>query len=191
MDDELIERIKAITNNGELYYDYNDDIDLARKTSFEICRDYNNGILHRNKYDLKKLKKLFAYLGENVRIEANFLTEFGFNLSIGNNVTILQDVSFIDCARLIIEDNVIIGPHCGIYTSNHAQEPELRKQHYCYEQPIKIRENVCLGGGVLLCPGVTIGKNTMVLPGSVVVNDLPANVVAAGNPCQKIRALAD
>ena len=191
MDNELIERVKTITNSGELYDDYNEDIELARITSFKICRSYNNEVLHRNNYDLRKFKKLFAHLGENVRIEANFLTEFGFNLSIGNNVTILQDVSFIDCASVMIEDNVIIGPHCGIYTSNHAQEPALRKKHYCYEQPIKLEKNICLGGGVLLCPGITIGQNTMILPGSVVVNDLPPNVVAAGNPCQKIRVLGD
>jgi len=189
MDQELIARVKAITNSGQLYYDYNEDIDAAREYSFKICRQYNNLVREHNEYRQELLQSLFARLGKNVRIEANFLTEFGFNLEIGDNVTILHDVSFIDCTSVTIGDNVTIGPHCGLYTANHAEEPKLRANHYCYEQPIKIEKNVVVGGGSLIAPGVTIGQGSIIQAGSIVVKDLPANSFCVGDPCHAIRKL--
>ena len=191
MEQDLIKRVQAITNGGELYYDYNEEIDLARDYSFKICRQYNDLVQHQNEYHYELLAGLFAHLGKNVKIEANFLTEFGFNLSVGDNVTILQDVSLIDCTFVTIGNNVVIGPHCGIYTANHAEDPKLRANHYCYERPIVIEDDVVIGGGSVIAPGVKIGAGSIVQAGSVVVKDLPTNSFCLGDPCQAIRKLRE
>ena len=189
MEQAAIRRVQAITNSGELYDDFNPEIDQARQESFAICRRYNELINHENKYCPELLAAYFKAFGKDVRIEADFLTEFGFNLALGDRVHIMHDVKIIDCAPVTIGSDTTIGPNCGIYTASHAENPSLRAQHYCYEKPIEIGENVALGANVVVCPGAKIGANTIIGAGSVVVGEIPENVIAAGNPCRILRKI--
>lgn len=189
MEKATIKRVQAITNGGQLYDDFNPEIDQARRESFEKCRRYNNLIIQKNEYHPEILADYFGYFGQEIRIEPNFLTEFGFNLHLGDRVTIMHDVKIIDCAPVIIGPDVTIGPNCGLYTASHAENPILRAAHYCYEKPITIGSNVSLGASVTVCPGAKIGANTIIGAGAIVVGEIPANVVAAGNPCRVIRKI--
>jgi maltose O-acetyltransferase len=95
----------------------------------------------------------------------------------------------MDVARVTIGDDVQIGPNVQLLTATHPVEPGPRRDKWESAQPIAIGNNVWLGGGAIVCPGVTIGENTVVGAGAVVVKDLPANVLAAGNPARVIRQI--
>ncbi|MGX5376907.1 sugar O-acetyltransferase [Ligilactobacillus sp. LYQ135] len=180
---EEIEHVKAITNSGKLYYDYDPLIEKARNYAFYICREYNRS------QDLNLLKELFGKMDENAQIEYNFITEFGFNLYSGKNLIIGNDVKMIDCNVITIGDNVNIGSNVGMYTSNHALDPEKRANHWCSEQPITIGDNVSIGNDVTILPGITIGDNTIIESGSVVTKDISANKIASGVPCREVENL--
>jgi maltose O-acetyltransferase len=97
----------------------------------------------------------------------------------------------LDCNRVDIGENVLLGPYVQIYTAYHSTNPETRLTGRELAAPIKIGNNVWIGGGAIICPGVKIGDNTSIGAGSVVVKDIPANVVAVGNPCRVIRHLSE
>ena len=95
----------------------------------------------------------------------------------------------LDCARVTIGNNVLIGPNCGIYTAIHPLDSETRLQGLETAQPITIKDGVWLGGNVVILPGVTIGEKTVIGAGSVVTKDIPDHVLAYGNPCRVIKTL--
>jgi len=97
----------------------------------------------------------------------------------------------LDGGGIEIGNNVLLGPRVGIYTSNHAIDPAERVAGGCYAKPVKIGNNVWVGGGVNINQGVTIGDNTVIGSGSVVTRSIPANVVAAGVPCRVIREITE
>ena len=134
---------------------------------------------------------LFGDLGSYAEIGKGFITEFGFNLHVGDYFYAGQNLKVIDCNVIKIGDYVTIGDNCGIYTSNHAFDPQKRADHWCSDHPITIGNRVSVGNDVTILPNITIGDNTVVQSGSVVTHDLPANVVAAGAPCTVIENLSD
>lgn len=182
-----IEHVKHITNSGNLYYDYDPLIEKARNYAFYVCRQYNQSFINDGKGDLTLLRSLFGKIGQNVQIDNGFITEFGFNTYIENNVVIGQDLKMIDCNTIKIGENVTIGNQVGIYTSNHAMDPEKRATHWCSEQAITLNNNVFIEDGVTILPGITIGENTIIKAASVVTKNIPVNVVAAGIPCKVIK----
>ena len=113
-------------------------------------------------------------------IQSPFYCDFGFNISIGENFFSNYNLVILDVAPVIIGDNVLFGPNVSLYTAGHPIHPISRNSGYEYGIPITIGDNVWLGGNVVVTPGVTIGENSVVAAGSVVVKDIPANVVAAG-----------
>ena len=90
----------------------------------------------------------------------------------------------LDAAKVTFGDNVFIGPNCGFYTSGHPLDIELRNKGIEYAKPIKIGNNVWIGGNCVILPGITIGDNVTIGAGSIVTKDIPSNVVAYGNPCK-------
>ncbi len=97
----------------------------------------------------------------------------------------------LDCAKVTIGDNVFIGPNVGIYTAGHPIHPEKRNEGYEHAFPITIGNNVWIGGHVVINPDITIGDNTVIASGSVVTKDIPANVIAMGNPCKIYREITE
>lgn len=120
-------------------------------------------------------------------IEPPFYFCYGRHITIGSGTYINVNCSFIDDGRITIGDRVMFGPAVTIATVGHPIHPGLREYMYC--DPVTIRDNCWIGANSVICPGVTIGENTVIGAGSVVTKDIPANCVAAGNPCRVIRRI--
>lgn len=143
------------------------------------------------------LLELLGGMGENVGIGAPFHCDHGDNIFLGNDVVIGMNCTFVDNQKIRIGDRVMLAPNVQIYTASHPVLPEERlvsdwkgKRNTffrTYARPVTIEDNVWIGGGCIILPGVTIGKNSVIGAGSVVNRHIPANCVAVGNPCRVIR----
>ena len=110
---------------------------------------------------------------------------------MGDNFFANYGCIILDCNKVIIGDNVLLGPNVQIYTAAHPTNAKERLRGMEYAKPIVIGNNVWIGGGAIICPGVTIGDNVTIGAGSVVTKDIPANVVGAGNPCRIVREIVN
>jgi maltose O-acetyltransferase len=147
--------------------------------------DAFNALSARNVTEKDRLiRTIFASVGENVHFEKGMRIDYGCNTSIGSNVFINFNFVLLDCAPVTIGNNVFIAPDVQIYTAQHPLDPFSRNQHIGSARPITIGDDVWIGGGCIILPGVTIGKGSTIGAGSVVKHDIPAGVIAAGNPCQ-------
>jgi maltose O-acetyltransferase len=135
------------------------------------------------------LTDLLGAFGEDSEIRPPFRCDYGSQTFIGARTFANFGLMVLDVATVTIGDDVQIGPNVQILTPIHPIEPGPRRDKWEAAKPIAIGDNVWLGGGVIVCPGVTIGENTVVGAGAVVTKDLPANVVAVGNPARVIRHL--
>lgn len=146
------------------------------------------------------LSELFAKIGNNVKIDVPFYCDYGQHISIGNNVIININCTFVDCNKITIGNNVLIASNVQIYTTTHPvniSDRLLDNWSYnnphaffnTYSLPVTIEDNVWIGGGVIILPGVTIGKNSVIGAGSVVNKSIPPNSLAVGNPCKVIRKI--
>ncbi|GIH20813.1 sugar O-acetyltransferase [Rugosimonospora africana] len=136
------------------------------------------------------LAELLGALGEGTEIRPPFHCDYGYQTFIGARTFANFGLVCLDVARVTIGDDVQIGPNVQLLTPTHPVEAGPRRDKWEAARPIAIGDNVWLGGGAIVCPGVTIGENTVVGAGAVVTRDLPANVVAVGNPARVIRHLA-
>ena len=135
------------------------------------------------------LGELLATFGEGAEIRPPFRCDYGFQTSFGARSFANFGLVVLDVATVTIGEDVQIGPNVQLLTATHPLEPGPRRDKWEAAEPIVIGDNVWLGGGAIVCPGVTIGENTVVGAGSVVVKDLPADVVAVGSPARAIRDL--
>lgn len=135
------------------------------------------------------LVELLGSIGEDVVIRPPLVMDCGYQTTIGAHTFINANAVILDVARVTIGERCQIGPNVQILTPTHPLEPETRAQGWEAAKPITIGDNVWLSGGVIVCPGVTIGRNTVVGAGAVVTHDLPPRIVAAGNPARVIREL--
>ena len=115
-------------------------------------------------------------------IEPPFYCDYGYNIYLGKKVFINFNCCILDVSEVKIGDNVFIGPNVQIYTASHPMDSKSRNSLLVYAKPINIGDNVWIGGSAVICPGVTIGKGAVIAAGAVVVKDVPANVMVAGNP---------
>lgn len=176
------ERIK----NGKLFTDYCEGLPEDRITCKVAMQAFNNS----SPTDPQKRMELAADLfGKPIKawIEPPFYCCYGTNISIGEGSYINFNCNFVDDGEIIIGQKVMFGPAVTIATVGHPINPDMRE--YMYTNPVTIGDNCWIGAGVTICPGSTIGENTVIGAGSVVVGDIPANVVAAGNPCKVIREI--
>ena len=176
---------------GQVYNDFDEDLFNRRVEAKKLFRAYNKTEDDEVEKRAVILKALFKEIGKDVWIEPDFRCEFGKNITIGHHVYINFGCIILDCADVVIGDHVLIGPNCGIYPVNHSYDAEERIQGGCYGKSVKIGDRVWLGGDVKILPGVTIGEDTIIRTGSIVTKDIPAGVIAAGNPCRVIREITD
>lgn len=172
---------------GELYLADDPELRAARERAQQLTAEFNSIAVSESEPARAVLRELLGGLGDGSSIRANFRCDYGFNISIGARCFLNFDCVLLDCNRITIGDEVQIAPGVHLYTATHPLDAVQRRAGYESALPIAIGDGVWLGGGVIVCPGVTIGENTVVGAGSVVTKDLPPNVVAAGNPCRVIR----
>ncbi len=134
--------------------------------------------------------ELLGAFGEGSEIRPPFRCDYGYRTSVGARVFANFGLVCLDVAAVTIGDDVQIGPNVQLLTPTHPVEPGPRRDKWEAALPITVGDNVWLGGGVIVCPGVTIGANTVVGAGAVVVRDLPPDVVAVGNPARVVRSVA-
>lgn len=185
---EKTERQKMLA--GELYLAADPELAAENKRACRLLRMYNATTEEEPEKRSQILQELFGQVGgPQVQIVPPFHCDYGSNIYVGNNLYMNYGCVILDCNTVHIGENVLCAPYVQIYTAYHPTEPEVRLSGRELAAPINIGNNVWIGGGAIICPGVTIGDNTTIGAGSVVVKDIPANVVAAGNPCRIIRHL--
>ena len=175
---------------GDLYLA--DDPDLERESNRARQLTHRLSMLDPRAHDEYDaiLAELLGAIGEETHIRPPFYCDYGYQTFIGARTFANFGLMCLDVARITIGDDVQIGPNVQLLTPTHPVDPEPRRAKWEAAQPITIGDNVWLGGGVIVCPGVTIGENTVVGAGAVVAKDLPANVVAVGNPARVVKSLA-
>lgn len=138
------------------------------------------------------MKKMFAECGENCYIQPPFYANWsGHHVHLGHHVYANFNLTIVDDTDVYIGNYVMIGPNVTIASAGHPVLPSLRQRGIQYNVPVYIGDNVWIGAGAIILPGVSIGENTVVGAGSVVTKDLPANVVAVGNPCKVLREIGE
>jgi len=175
--------------SGELYLASDRVLNSERNRAKQLVYDYNNSKPDEDEKRNLIIREFLGYTSEEFNIEAPFHCDYGYNITIGEKFYSNFNLIILDCAKVTIGDNVLIGPNVGIYTATHPIDPNLRKQEYEFALPITIGNNVWIGGNVVINPGVTIGDNSVIGSGSVVTKDIPENVVAVGNPCRVVKKI--
>lgn len=184
-----LEEQKERMLSGKMYNDLDEVLVTARKEAVFLTNEYNKSYGQPPEVREAILEKLLGKMGQDVFFEPDFRCEFGFHISIGNHFYANFDCVMLDGGGIVIGDNVMFGPRVGIYTSRHAFDAKERAKGACFAKPVRIGNNVWIGGGVHIDHGVTIGDNTIIGAGSVITRDIPADTVAAGVPCRVIRKI--
>lgn len=176
-----------------LLYDANNDTSLLaeRMTAAELCYDYNMLRPSQTAERDAMLNRILGQKGANCTIVSPFYCDYGYNIEVGDNFFANYNFVVLDCAKVIIGNNVFVAPNVGIYCAGHPLDVKERNKGLEYAKPVIIGDNVWIGAGVQICPGVTIGNNTTIGAGAVITKDIPANVLACGNPCRVIRTLTE
>ncbi len=175
---------------GELYRDNDPVLVAERQRCQQLLDKFHATGAGEDAQRRTILEDLLGAIGEGSWIMPRFQCDYGYLIRLGDNSFLNYDAILMDCAPITIGNDVSIGPRAQLLTALHPMEDhELRRQRWETAAPITIGDNVWLGGGVIVCPGVTIGANTVVGAGSVVTKDLPEKVFAAGNPARVIRTL--
>lgn len=177
----------------QMLYDANYDKELMqdRMDCKDLCYEYNH--LRPSQVEEQKeiIRKIVGKTKENFFITAPFWCDYGYNIELGENFYSNHNLVILDCAKVTFGDNVFVAPDCGFYTAGHPIDAERRNAGLEYAYPITVGNDVWIGGGVHVMPGVTIGNNVVIGSGSVVTKDIPDNVVAAGNPCRVLRPITE
>ncbi|GCD08717.1 sugar O-acetyltransferase [Clostridium tagluense] len=180
----MTEKEKMIS--GKPYKASGEELSSERQAAKEMIFDYNTLRPSEGNKRNEILKKLLGVVRNDFYIEPPFRCDYGYNISIGENFYSNYNCTILDCAKVTIGDNVMFAPNVSLFTAGHPIHFEPRNAGLEYAFPINIGNNVWLGGGVIVNPGVTIGDNVVIGSGSVVTKDIPPNSIAVGNPCKVI-----
>lgn len=174
-----------------LIYDCScDEIMIEQTKHVGYMKEYNTLGLGDEKRMEELLHLMLAEVGENTFIQPPFYANWGgHHVHLGKWVYANFNATFVDDGNIYVGDYTMIGPNVTIATAGHPIYPPLREKQLQYNADVHIGKNVWIGAGVVVCPGVTIGDNTVIGAGSVVTKDIPANVVAYGNPCRVAREI--
>jgi maltose O-acetyltransferase len=174
---------------GELYNALDPELSMGRRKARQMLKELNDSQDEEPEKRKAIIRSLFGAIGNNIWIEPPFYCDYGSNIILGDNVYFNFNCVILDPAVVEIGSNVFFGPNVQIYTAAHPLSYNDRRKGLEFAKPIAIDEDVWVGGGAIVNPGVTIGPRSIIGAGSVVTKDIPANVFAAGNPCRVIRDL--
>lgn len=169
---------------GELYFANDEELTRERRHAKALCREYNVTPA------APLLETLFGY-ATDAYLEPPFFCDYGYNIRLGARVYANHNLVILDCAPVHIGDDVLIGPNVVITTATHPVDPTTRVSGLELAKPITIGPRAWIGAGAILLPGIEIGANTTIGAGSVVTKSIPADCVAAGNPCRVLRRIDD
>lgn len=174
-------------------YDANYDQELLaeRTRAKDLCYDFNQLRPSDTENQKRILKQLLGKTDGDFCIVAPFWCDYGYNIEIGKEFFANHNLVILDGGKVTFGDHVFIAPNCGFHTAGHPIDAERRNQGLEYAYPITVGDNVWIGAGVQVMPGVTIGSDVVIGGGSVVVKDIPDHSVAVGNPCRVIRAITE
>lgn len=183
---EMIERMQG----GRLYYCSDERLQAEQMQRMDRVFAFNQLPPSHLEEKAALLREMFAEIGENCYLETPFFSNWGGkHVHFGNNVYANFNLTLVDDGDIYVGDSVMMGPNVVLATAGHPVEPGLRRKVAQFNLPIHIGANVWLGAGCIVLPGVTIGENSVIGAGSVVTKDIPANVVAVGNPCRVLRPI--
>lgn len=174
---------------GDLYIADDPENERLAQRGARLADAYHRAVLAGEATARPLLEDLLGTLGEDAFIKPPFFVDYGENIHIGARTFANYNLMALDVAPITIGADCQIGPNVQLLTPTHPIEAQPRRDKLEAARPITIGDNVWLGGGVIVCPGVTIGENSVIGAGSVVTRDIPANVVAVGNPARVVRSI--
>lgn len=179
-------------HSGALYLPDDDDIMELQGKCLEKLYDFNQTRPSQGELRQQMLKDMFAEIGADCYIEPPLRANWGgHHVHFGNRVYANFNLTLVDDTHIYIGDSTMIGPNVTIATAGHPVVPCLRKYGIQFNAPVRVGKNCWIGAGAVLLPGVTIGDNSVIGAGSVVTGDIPADVVAVGNPCRVMRKISE
>ena len=179
-------------HSGEIYYPGDDAIMAQQLQCLDRLQRFNQIPPSHLDERFAMLRQMFAQVGEGCYVESPLYANWGGrHVHFGKNVYGNFGLTLVDDTHIYVGDGTMFGPHVILATAGHPILPQLREKGLQYNMPVRIGRNCWLGAGVVVLPGVTIGDNTVVGAGSVVTRDLPADVVAVGNPCRVLRPIGE
>jgi maltose O-acetyltransferase len=180
----LSDRTKMLS--GALYTPWDPELVAARAACRSLLWAFNATRQDEIEARRSLLAQILGRAGANTWIEPPFFCDYGFNIETGDGAYFNFNCVLLDCAPIRIGAGALLGPNVQLYSGTHPIDPAERRTGLEYGLPITIGDNAWLGGSVIVCPGVTIGADSVIGAGSVVTRDIPEGVVAAGNPCRVI-----
>ncbi|MEX1349739.1 MAG: sugar O-acetyltransferase [Desulfobacterales bacterium] len=177
--------------SGQMYDTTDPQLRAEHRRARALCKTLNDS--QDNEQELRKriIRELFGKTGDAIWIEPPFYCDYGANITLGSRVFFNYNCVILDPASVIIGNDVLFGPAVQVYTATHPISASERRSWRESAQPVEIGSDVWVGGGAIICPGVHIGSRSVIGAGSVVTDDIPEDVFAAGNPCRCIRHLND
>ena len=173
---------------GELYDPLDPELVLARNRARGLCQALNATREEQQEERRRILKDLLGRGGDDLWMQPPFFCDYGSNLHLGTRCFFNFNCVVLDVCAVRVGDFTLFGPAVQIYTATHPMNAELRRQQE-FARPIEIGSDVWVGGGAIICPGVKIGDRAVIGAGSVVTRDIPAGVLAVGNPCRVVREI--
>lgn len=175
---------------------YNPGFDAELKRERNIVKDYCLEFNNTPMSDLGHRRDVLREILQNVEVEQvqvmpPFMVDYGYNVFMGQGCFFNHYVYLMDCAKITFGKKCFVGPFCGFYTALHPLEVTKRNAGFEMAQPITVGDNVWFGGNVIVLPGVKIGSNSVIGAGAVVTKDIPAGVLAYGNPCRVVREIVE
>lgn len=174
---------------GDLYIADDPEIAERQQRAVRLAARYQAAYAEDARAAEPVLAQLLGSVGEGAHVRPPLYVDYGSNISIGARTFVNYNLTALDVAVITIGEDCQIGPNVQLLTPTHPLEPQPRRDKLEAALPVTVGDNVWLGGGVIVCPGVTIGDNSVIGAGAVVTKDVPANVVAVGNPARPVREI--
>lgn len=181
------ERMKS----GKIYFCTDEELAKEQLRRLDRLYDFNQTRPSEMPKRMALLKEILAEVGENCYVKPPLHANWGCHTHFGNNVYANFNLTLVDDTDIYVGDGVLFGPNVVVAVAGHPVDPDLRRKVAQFNLPVHIGNNVWIGAGAIILPGITIGDNSVIGAGSVVTKDIPANVVAVGNPCRVLREIGE